>query len=60
MRTLELKPMLSKIIGRERRANRRFTQAIGEFSELARRSINPNLADRIERVIDGRQTVVMA
>ncbi len=41
----ELARSLIEIIERERKTNRRFTRAFADFAELARRSINPNLAD---------------
>ena len=44
-RVPELARSLIEIIERERKSNRRFTRAFADFAELARRSINPNLAD---------------
>jgi predicted helicase len=44
-RVPELARSLIAIIEKERKTNRRFTQAFVDFAELARRSINPNLAD---------------
>lgn len=44
-RVPELARSLIEIIERERKTNRRFTRAFTDFAELARRSINPNLAD---------------
>ena len=44
-RVPELARSLIEIIEKERKANRRFIQAFADFAELARRSINPNLAD---------------
>jgi predicted helicase len=44
-RVPELARSLIEIIEKERKANRRFVQAFADFAQLARRSINPNLAD---------------
>jgi hypothetical protein len=44
-RVPELARSVIEIIERERQTNRRFTRAFTDFAELARRSINPNLAD---------------
>ena len=44
-RVPELARSLIQIIERERQTNRRFIQAFADFAQLARRSINPNLAD---------------
>jgi predicted helicase len=44
-RVPELARSLIEILERERQTNRRFTRAFADFAELARRSINPNLAD---------------
>jgi predicted helicase len=41
----ELARGLVEIIERERKTNQRFIRAFADFSSLARRSINPNLAD---------------
>jgi predicted helicase len=43
-RVPELARSLIEIIEKERKANRRFIQAFADFAQLARRSINPNLA----------------
>jgi predicted helicase len=44
-RVPELARSLVEIIERERRTNQPFIRAFADFSNLARRSINPNLAD---------------
>jgi predicted helicase len=44
-RVPELARSLIEIIEKERKANRRFIQAFADFAQLARRCINPNLAD---------------
>jgi predicted helicase len=44
-RVPELARGLVEIIERERKTNQRFIRAFADFSSLARRSINPNLAD---------------
>jgi len=44
-RVPELARSLVDIIERERKTNQRFIRAFADFSSLARRSINPNLAD---------------
>jgi len=44
-RVPELARGLVDIIERERKTNQRFIRAFADFSSLARRSINPNLAD---------------
>jgi predicted helicase len=44
-RVPELARGLVEIIERERKTNQRFIHAFADFSSLARRSINPNLAD---------------
>jgi predicted helicase len=44
-RVPELARSLIEIIEKERKTNRRFTKAFADFADLARRSINPNLAD---------------
>jgi hypothetical protein len=44
-RVPDLARSLIEIIGRERKSNKRFIRAFADFAELARRSINPNLAD---------------
>jgi predicted helicase len=41
----ELARSLIEIIEKERKTNRRFIKAFADFAELARRCINPNLAD---------------
>ena len=44
-RVPELARSLIEIIEKERKTNHRFIKAFADFAELARRSINPNLAD---------------
>ncbi len=44
-RVPELARSLIEIIERERKTNQRFIKAFADFANLARRSINPNLAD---------------
>jgi len=44
-RVPELARSLVEIIERERQTNQRFIRAFADFSNLARKSINPNLAD---------------
>src|ERR1019366_8936350 len=44
-RVPELARSLIAIIEKERKTNRRFIQAFADFAQLARRCINPNLAD---------------
>ena len=44
-RVPELARSLVDIIERERKTNQRFIRAFADFADLARRSINPNLAD---------------
>ena len=44
-RVAEIGQGLAQLIQQERRSNRRFTAAFGEFLEKCRQSINPNLAE---------------